>query len=576
MNRNTESRFALNPSVSIGRSTFKRPSSVKTTFNTGAIIPFYLDEVLPGDTFKIKTSKVCRMQPMVTAPMDNLYLDTYYFFVPMRLVWSHSKEFFGECSTSPWRDSVSYTLPQVTSPSGGWSKGTIADYFGIPIGVDNLSINALPFRAYALIMDQWFKSTVVDYPLNIPVDDSTIAGSNGGTFITDVVKGGQPYVANKYFDMFTGCLPEPQRGPDTLIPIAASTTTEVPVFGNGKALGVTDGSSNLAGLQSKTDSNSPYYVTATKQLYGSNTGVVGPTNPSFSNTSIGLVTKTEAGSNPENSGLIADVSALGINVGSINQLRMAFQIQKWYEKLARGGDRYIELVKSMFAVTSPDARLQRAEYLGGNRCPINVNVVTQTGATGSGSTPQGTITGQSITVDVHKDFTRSFTEHGYVIGVMCARYDHTYQQGLERLWTRLDKFDFYWPVFANLGDQKIRNDQIYAQGSSAVNPVTGKAYDEEVFGYQEAWAEYRYKPSMTTGEMRSTYTTPLDKWHFGDVYNALPSLSDPWLREDPTNVDRCLTVAHTTADQFYADIYIDNLSTRPMPMYSIPGLIDHN
>lgn len=253
-------------------------------------------------------------------------------------------------------------------------------------------------------------------------------------------------------------------------------------------------------------------------------------------------------------------------MATINQLRLAFQIQKMYERDARGGTRYIEILKSHFGVTSPDARLQRPEYLGGNRVPININQVIQQSSTTSTS-PQGNVAGQSLTTDSHYDFTKSFTEHGFVIGLMVARYDHTYQQGIERMWSRKDRFDYYWPVFANIGEQAIKNKEIYAQGT---------AKDDEVFGYQEAWADYRYKPNRVTGEMRSAYAQSLDVWHLGDDYDVLPSLSDSWIREDKSNVDRVLAVTSSVSNQLFADIYVANRTTRPMPMYSIPGLIDHH
>jgi hypothetical protein len=281
---------------------------------------------------------------------------------------------------------------------------------------------------------------------------------------------------------------------------------------------------------------------------------------------FGVPTLEQLAGHPENSGLVA-VQPSVAQAATINQLRLAFQIQKFYEQQARGGSRYTEVVRSFFGVTSPDARLQRPEYLGGNRVPINVNQIVQQSGTQSGTTPQGTVVGQSLTTDKHSDFTKSFTEHGLIIGVMVARYDHTYQQGLNRLWSRKDKFDFYWPVFANIGEQAIKNKEIFAQGNDK---------DNEVFGYQEAWAEYRYKPNMVTGEMRSAYAQSLDVWHLADDYSTLPSLSDSWIREDKANIDRVLAVTSAVSNQFFADIYVKNYCTRPMPMYSVPGLIDHH
>lgn len=265
--------------------------------------------------------------------------------------------------------------------------------------------------------------------------------------------------------------------------------------------------------------------------------------------------------------LVADFSGTS-QAATINQLRLAFQIQKFYEKQARGGSRYTEVIRSFFGVTSPDARLQRPEYLGGNRVPININQVIQQSGTGdSTSTPQGTVVGMSLTTDTHSDFTKSFTEHGFIVGVMVARYNHTYQQGLNRMWSRKDMFDFYWPVFANIGEQAILNKEIFAQGT---------AEDDEVFGYQEAWADYRFKPNIVTGEMRSAYTHSLDAWHLADDYETLPALSSEWIQEDASTINRVLAVSSELSNQFFADIFVKNYCTRPMPMHSIPGLIDHH
>jgi hypothetical protein len=560
MNRNVESHFALNPTnIDIRRSTFDRSHSLKTSFNVGDIVPFFLDEVLPGDTFNVDTSKVVRLQTLLTPVMDNIYLDTYFFFVPNRLTWSHWKQFNGENTESAWIPQTEYEIPQITAPSdSGWSVGTIADYLGVPTGVPSLSVSALPFRAYALVMNEWFRDENLSDPLVVPVDDATVAGVNTGTFVTDVAKGGLPYKAAKYHDYFTSCLPSPQKGPDVLIPSATSgvypvvTKNEVHDPGGYTLSGVYGTTpTSFQALNVFTDN----YLKAS--VSASNVGVTGPNSSgTFDPTNLWA----------ESSG------GLG---ASINQLRMAFQIQKLYEKDARGGSRYIEILKSHFGVTSPDARLQRPEYLGGNRVPININQVVQQSATASGETAQGTVTGMSVTTDTHSDFTKSFTEHGFVIGVMVARYDHTYQQGLERFWSRKDRFDYYWPVFANIGEQAVKNKEIFAQGPG-VKDSAGAVIDDQVFGYQEAWADYRYKPSCVTGEMRSQYPQSLDVWHLADDYSALPMLSDSWIREDKTNVDRVLAVTSAVSNQLFADIYIKNRTTRPMPMYSIPGLIDHH
>lgn len=551
MSRNSQSHFAVNPTnIDMSRSRFDRPFSHKTTFNVGQIIPFYVDEVLPGDTFDVETSRVIRMQSLITPVMDNIYLDMYYFFVPNRIVWSHWKQFMGENTESAWIPKTEYEVPQITAPAeSGFAVGTIADYLGVPTGVPNLSVNALPFRAYALICNEWFRDENLSDPLNIPVDDATVAGVNTGTFVTDVSKGGLPYTAAKYHDYFTSALPAPQKGPDVLIPSA--TAGEYPVVTRSETHDVGSVPYSVSYVGSDLPSSEQDYTFAFDSSGVSKRAV-------FSD--------SDAGSTfPVINNLWAQASG-GLGA-TINQLRLAFQIQKLYEKDARGGTRYIEVLKSHFGVTSPDARLQRPEYLGGNRVPININQVLQTSGTVEGNTPQGTPVGQSLTTDTHHDFKKSFVEHGFVIGVMVARYRHTYQQGLERFWNRHTRLDFYWPVFANIGEQAILNKEIYAQGTDE---------DEEVFGYQEAWADYRYKPDRVSAEMRSAYAQSLDVWHLADDYDKLPALSDSWIREDPSNVDRVLSVQSNTSAQLFADIFVMNRTTRPMPMYSIPGLIDHH
>ncbi len=548
--RNMDSRFAINPQISIDRSKFNRDSSVKTSFNVGDLIPFYIDEVLPGDTFQVRTNLVARLQPLVTAPMDNLYLDTYYFFVPNRLVWDHWRELNGENTESAWIPQTEYQVPQITAPAGGWSIGTIADYFGIPTGVAGLSVSALPFRAYSLIVNEWFRDQNLKDPLETPKGDATVQGVNTGNYITDCAKGGLPFKAAKLHDYFTSCLPAPQKGPDVTIGLAGNmeihTGSPFSVSGDAPLTGVwNDGSFNA---------RMPLYVGNTSSE--PNTWKVG---------TVSSAQNTGALSGAFNfNNLYADGST-GASV-SINQLRTAFQLQKMYEKDARGGTRYQEMIKAHFGVSSPDARLQRPEYLGGERLPININQVIQMSGTTTES-PQGTIAGQSVTSDSHGDFINSFTEHGFIIGLCVARYEHTYQQGLNRLWSKKSRTDFYLPVLANIGEQPVFNKEIYAQGTEK---------DNEVFGYQEAWADYRYKPSIVTGEMRSNHDKSLDSWHFADDYDSQPFLSSAWIDEDKSPVDRCLAVQSSVSNQIFVDFFIQNETTRPMPVYSIPGLIDHN
>jgi hypothetical protein len=560
MNRNVESHFALNPTrIDMSRSTFDRSASVKTSFNVGDIVPFFLEEVLPGDTFNVRTSRVVRMQTLLTPMMDNVYLDSYYFFVPNRLVWSHWKEFNGENTESAWIPSTEYSVPQITSPAAGWSVGTLADYFGLPTGVGGLSVSALPFRAYALVMNEWFRDQNLQDPLVVPVDDATVVGVNTGTFVTDCAKGGLPYIAAKYHDYFTSCLPSPQKGPDVTLSVAWQA--DLPVISLESDVPLTDRSYDSMKVKGVGFSGSkPVWA----RVQEGNLGTAGNGALHYS---------ADPFSSDDGGGVWAPSNLWAVNSGNaivatINQLRMAFQIQKLYERDARGGTRYIEVLKSHFGVTSPDARLQRPEYLGGNRVPINVNQVIQQSGTGAGAdTPQGTVVGMSQTTDTNHDFMKSFTEHGYIIGVMVARYDHTYQQGIERHWSRKTRFDYYWPVFANIGEQAVLNKEIFAQGT---------AKDNEVFGYQEAWSDYRYKPNRVTGEMRSAYAQSLDVWHLADDYASLPSLSDSWIREDKNTVDRVLAVKSSVSDQLFADIYVSNRATRPMPLYSVPGLIDHH
>lgn len=557
MTRNTNTHFALNPTrIDMSRSRFDRSCSYKTTFNVGDLVPFYVDEVLPGDTFSVDTSRVVRMQTLLTPMMDNIYLDTYFFFVPNRLTWQHWRELMGENSQSAWIPEVEYSIPQVTAPEGGWQVGTIADYMGIPTGVSNLSVSALPFRAYSLICNEWFRDENLLDPLNIPVTDANIVGSNGSNYITDCVKGGKPFIAAKYHDYFTGCLPAPQKGPDVTISVLDGANLPVrPLFDVISDVPQNEWRPMQFGIPSADGSSFEYY----RYLRDVNDdGTKGDAVFGRSDVTDGNLVF------PVNLWALTDGN---LPVATINQLRMAFQIQKLYERDARGGTRYIEILKSHFGVTSPDARLQRPEYLGGNRIPININQVVQSSATQSSGTPQGNTAAYSLTTDKHSDFTKSFVEHGFVIGLMVARYDHTYQQGIERFWSRKDRFDYYWPVFANIGEQAVLNKEIYAQGTSK---------DDEVFGYQEAWADYRYKPSRVTGEMRSSYAQSLDVWHLADDYAALPSLSASWIQEDAATVNRVLAVDQSNAMQLFCDIYIRNLTTRPMPLYSIPGLIDHH
>ena len=471
MNRNETNRFAVNPvNLDISRSVFNRDHKVIFSGNVGDVIPFYLDEILPGDTFDVTTAKVVRMQPLVTPIMDNVYLDTYYFFVPNRLIWSHWKEFNGENTQSAWYPSVEYTIPQLVVPSGGFNAGTIADYLGVPIGVGaTKKISALPFRAYAKVCDDWFRDENLMNPVNISVGDSDINGSNGSDQVTDIEKGGKPFIACKYHDYFTSCLPGAQKAAGPSVEFALRGLLPVNAYGSKTTFDTTNGYPDGTGpLAIKYNTGSTWAKPTGKVTLGADTTGVG----GFTNT-----TPSAIGSQYTPDNLFADLN--NTSVFDINELREAFAIQRYYEKQARGGSRYIEIIKTFFNVDSPDARLQRSEYLGGNRLPLNVSQCEQNSASQTGLTPQGNLTGISATGDVNSDFIKSFTEHGYIIGVCVARYHHTYQQGLERHFFRQTIFDYYNPTFANLGEQAVMTREIYF-------PVSDNS---SVFGYQEAWAD---------------------------------------------------------------------------------------
>ncbi len=551
MNRNTESHFSVNPiNLDIQRSKFVRPSTHKTTFNAGNLIPIYVDEVLPGDTFKMNMSSVIRMSTPIYPVMDNANMDVYFFFVPNRLVWDHWKEFFGENNTTHWEQPVEYEVPQITAPTGGWAKGTIADYMGIPTKIENISVQALPFRAYCKIWNDWFRDQNLKDPAMISMDETTTAGANTGDYVTNAEKGALPLKVAKYHDYFTAALPEPQKGP------------EVNIGGAGYAPVIT-----RAQKVTRSEQNTMWYTNM-------------PSAGGAENITIGFAAGVPeqnmqkywpSGTTPKNNGTFIPINLWadmgGGNATSINALRQAFAIQRLYEKNARGGTRYIEIIKAHFGVQSPDARQQRSEYLGGTRVPINMDQVIQTSNSGDGITPQGNTAAYSLTTFNESMFTKSFTEHGYIIGLCAIRTEHTYQQGIERFWSRKKMLDYYFPTLANLGEQAILNKEIYAQGN---------ATDNEAFGYQEAWAEYRYKPSRVSGAMRSNYQTTLDAWHYADKYASQPILSSEWIDETSANIDRTLAVQSTTEDQFIADFYFACEATRPMPLYSIPGLIDHH
>ena len=546
MNRNSEYNFAQNPQVGVSRSRFQRNSDNKTTFNTGDLIPIYLDEVLPGDTHEIDTACVMRMATPIFPVMDNAFCDFYFFFVPNRLLWEHWKEFMGENKETAWTPKTEYSVPQVTAPKGGWAEGTLADYLGLPTKVEGISVSALPGRAYGLIYNEWFRNQNVTQPTLVEVTDATTTGKNDGSKTNDsAITLAKPLKAAKVFDYYTGALPEPQKGEPITLPLSGNAPI-VPYEDDLKTVSQDDIYARdyvVTGDTKKAKFGLQYTQNVgTYRVQGANT----------------IATNGEE----IDRYLMADLSSA--NATTINQLRQAFQIQKLLEKDARGGTRYREVLREHFGVISPDSRMQIPEYLGGYRLPINVSQVIQTSSTDNTS-PLGNTAALSVTTMNKPMFTKSFTEHGFIMGLAVVRTDQTYQQGIERMWSRTGRYDYYWPVLANIGEQAILNKEIYAQGN---------AKDDEAFGYQEAWADYRYKPSKVTGLFRSNAQQSLDAWHYAQDYNALPTLSTTWMEQGEAEMKRTLAVQ--SQPDFIADFYFMNKTTRCMPVYSIPGLIDHH
>lgn len=516
-------QFSQVPKADIPRSSFNRDHGYKTTFDSGYLVPFYVDEALPGDTFNCNAAMFARLATPIVPFMDNMFLDTFFFAVPIRLIWDNFQKFMGE-QENPG-DSTDYLVPQIEAPSGGWKTGSLSDYFGLPTGVDNLSVSAFWHRAYNLIWNEWFRDENLQESVDVPKGDGPDEDS---TF--KLLRRG------KRHDYFTSALPWPQKGPGVELPLG----TTAPI--------VSDGAIMFEGK------NSSVSLCSSNGGMSSNWQSIQPDDSSNSGSSRITSPLVYA------SGLEVDLSAA--TAVTINSLRQAFQIQKLYEKDARGGTRYIELLKSHFGVTSPDARLQRPEYLGGSSSRISVNPVAQTSSTDSVS-PQGNLSAFGVAADTVHGFTKSFVEHCVIIGLVNVRADLTYQQGINRMFSRQTREDFYWPVLAHLGEQAILNKEIFAQGNSE---------DEDVFGYQERYAEYRYKPSMVTGKFRSQDAQSLDCWHLAQDFDTLPKLNAEFIQDDPP-VERVIAVP--SEPQILFDAFIKLNCVRPMPVYSVPGLVDH-
>lgn len=534
MNRNAEQHYSQVPHANVPRARFKRDYSLLTTMNEGDLIPIYCDEVLPADTAKIDLNALMRMSTPLYPVMDNCYCDFYFFFVPSRLLWEHFENLMGQNDSTFWAEKVEYTTPKTTAPTGGWNVGTLADYFGIPTGVENLQVNSLPFRAYVKIWNEWFRDENLQQPVTMSKTDATTAGSNAGTALTDAEAGGLPLKVCKYKDYFTSCLPSPQKG----------EAVTLPLNGNARILPY----------------NEPELKNVSEETLTSWTGTTSGKQPGSAFAPYGTLIFKNTSTTSQTAYLGANLSE--IEATTINELRQAIAVQHILERDALTGARYKEILQGAWGVTSPDARLDRSEYIGGYRLPININQVIQTSSTDSTS-PQGNTAAFSMTTMSRNMATYSATEHGFIIGLAAVRVDHSYQQGLSRLWTRSTRFSYYDPMLANLGEQAVLNQEIYAQGN---------AQDEEVFGYQEAWADYRYRTNMITGEMRSTYAQTLDAWHYADKYNELPKLSSDWIKEGTENIDRTIAVQSDKSRQFICNFYFDQTWTRAMPIYSIPGL----
>nr|WCD56418.1 MAG: major capsid protein [Microviridae sp.] len=537
------------PSLNIPRAAIRRPSTYKTTFSSGKVYPIFVDEVLPGDTFKLNMSSIARLATPLVPIMDNLKLVFSFFFVPNRLVWDRWVNFMGQ-QDYPGEDISNMTIPYVTAPVGGAAVGSIADYFGLPTGVkwNNGDVQALPFRAYQLVWNEWFRDENLQTPANIDFSDSSQPLSD-----FDLLP------CNKLHDYFTSCVPSPQKGPSLTLPLSG----DVPVVGTGNALGLSRAAGKTNWLLDDRSSAGAHSLAmgidkTTTAAVGANGSYYSHSSTSSTPATVGVTT------NPDLSGLVALTSqATG---ATINELREAFALQKLLERDMRGGTRYTESIRAHFGVASPDARLQRPELLGTFSVPIVFHTVAQSGGTeenGSVKTPQGNLSAFAMATDVHHAFTKSFVEHGFVLGLCHVRSDLTYQQGIPRMWSRRDRFDIYWPELSHLGEQPVYNKEIYTQGTSA---------DDDVFGYQERFAEYKYGYSKITGELRSTYSAPLDYWHLAQKFDALPTLSDTFIQDTPP-VSR--VVAVDDAPEFVLDIYNDLTCVRPMPLYAVPGLIDH-
>lgn len=557
MNRNNERHFNQIPQMKASRTRFNRDQTILTTFDAGKLIPFYVDEVLPGDTFSVDTAAIIRMTTPKYPVMDDSFIDFYYFFCPNRILWDNFKHFMGEVEETPWTPAKTYSVPQIkingTDEKPAPDERSILDYMGVPTKVKKpFTINALPIRAYIKVWNEFFRDENVDNAAVLKTDDADVNYEFGDENSiqeaeNNAYKGGNLLPVNKFHDYFTSCMPYPQRGPDVTLPMAGNA----PIYGyKEKELINKWTAKTLMG-----DTAEGNYFTQGSATQGQST-MIG-SEPTANNTAVPLKTLFQGQLNTGTAYMGADLST--ITGATINQLRQAISVQQYYEALARGGSRYREQVQALWNVVISDKTVQVPEYLGGGRYHININQIVQTAE--NDKSPLGETGAMSVTPINESSFTKSFEEHGFVIGVCCVRHNRSYQQGLERFWSREDRLDYYVPQFANIGEQPVKKKEIM---------LTGEASDEETFGYQEAWADYRMKPNRVSGLMRSNATGTLDFWHYGDYYESVPTLSQEWMEEGKKEIARTLVVENE--QQFFGAIRVANKTTRRMPLYSVPGL----
>lgn len=538
MNRNNERHFNQIPEMKASRTRFNRDQTILTTFDSGKLIPFYVDEVLPGDTFNVDTSAIIRMTTPKYPVMDDAFIDFYYFYCPNRILWDNFKYFMGEVEATPWMPKKNYTVPQIvikgTDAAPAPNERSILDYMGVPTKVKkSFEINALPIRAYVKIWNEFFRDENVNNVATLKTDDTNVTYEFGKEdwvqeAENNAYKGGNLLPVNKFHDYFTSCLPYPQRGPAVTLPMEGNAAVKL---------------YNNAELTEALPESYRVPLSTNGEIF--NSVAIDGKKPAV------VMGSDEAGY------LGTDLST--VTTATINDLRKAVAVQQYYEALARGGSRYREQVQALWNVVISDKTVQVPEYLGGGRYHVNINQIVQTASIDK--SPLGETGAMSVTPINESSFTKSFEEHGFVIGVCCVRHNRSYQQGLERFWSRSDRLDYYVPQFANLGEQPVKKKEIM---------LTGTATDEETFGYQEAWADYRMKPNRVSGLMRSNATGTLDFWHYADNYKTVPTLSQDWMEEGKIEMARTLVVQNEP--QFFGAIRVANKTTRRMPLYSVPGL----